>query len=153
MPSSKLAVLNAISGIWTYRSWVNDPELVVVNGDDAETSKRLGALLFAEAEFVLEDGEPGVITGRLNMGEIGGLTLFGSVAYGNPFSVRFQGVGMDAGSVSEGWIYDYIGWLVPLWPNGVEQRPAIVGSVVRTVPHGQSAAGKVASFIAIKRDL
>jgi hypothetical protein len=47
------------------------------------------------------------------MGSTGFLTLFGSVGYGPPFSVRFQGVGREEGSPSEGWVYDYIGWLVP----------------------------------------
>jgi hypothetical protein len=28
--------------------------------------------------------------------------------------MRFQGKGMVGG---EEWIYDYIGWLVPTWPN------------------------------------
>jgi hypothetical protein len=63
---------------------------------------------------------------------------------------RFQGSG-DIGG--ETWVYDYVGYLVPIWPNGVEQRPAIVGSVIRTVPHssGQAKAGYVASFIAVKQ--
>ena len=57
------------------------------------------------------------------------------------------------------WIYDYIGWLVPAWPNsdGRLQRDAIVGSVVRTIPHsngqgGTSPAGVVASFYAVRVD-
>ena len=45
-------------------------------------------------------------------------------------------------------------WLIPAWPNSVDQRPSIVGSVIRTVPHsnGQFKAGEVASFIAVKKD-
>ena len=51
------------------------------------------------------------------------------------------------------WVYDYVGYLVPIWPNGVDKRAAIVGSVIRTVPHnnGQARAGYVASFIAVKQ--
>jgi hypothetical protein len=66
--------------------------------------------------------------------------LSGGITYGNPFAVRFQGFGEIGG---ETWVYDYTGYLVPPWPNGVDQRPAIVGSVIRTVPHsgGQAAAG------------
>lgn len=66
---------------------------------------------------------------------------------------RFQGKGVVSG---EEWVYDYIGWLVPAWPNSNDtlQRPAIVGSVVRTVPHssgsgGVAPAGVVASFYAV----
>ena len=61
----------------------------------------------------------------------------------------------------EEWIYDYDGYLVPAWPNGVQQVPAIVGSIVRTVPHSGSPpkdggpapvhpAGVVASWYAVK---
>jgi hypothetical protein len=143
---------NAFTGVWTYRSWINNPEPVEADGDSKETCRRLSELLFAEAELVLEDGEPGIVRGRLNMGKIGSLTISGSAGYGNPFSIRFQGVGMDSDSPSKGWIYDYVGWLVPLWPAGVDQRRAIVGSVVRTVQHGQAKPGKVASFVAVKHD-
>jgi hypothetical protein len=38
--------------------------------------------------------------------------------------------------------------------NGVDQRPAIVGTIVRTLTHTnwQELAGVTASFIAVKRD-
>jgi hypothetical protein len=38
--------------------------------------------------------------------------------------------------------------------NGVNQRPALQGSIVRTVPHsdGQAKAGHVSSWIAVRRD-
>jgi len=46
-----------------------------------------------------------------------------------------------------------------VWPNSNSrlQRPAFVGSVVRTIPHsssdgGVSPAGVVASFYAVKMD-
>jgi hypothetical protein len=67
--------------------------------------------------------------------------------------VRFQGVGIVSG---EKWIYDYEGYLVPDWPNGVDQVPAIVGSVIRTIPHSGSQpntvhpAGVVGSFYAVR---
>ena len=48
-------------------------------------------------------------------------------------------------------VYDYEARLVPSWPNGVHQRPALVGSVIRTVPHpagaGQTRAGGYGLFI------
>ena len=90
-----------------------------------------------------------------DLGTIGGpgwsLALKGARAYGNPMYVRFQGVGIVSG---EKWIYDYEGYLVPDWPNGVDQVPAIVGSVIRTIPHSGSQpntvhpAGVVGSFYA-----
>jgi hypothetical protein len=46
-----------------------------------------------------------------------------------------------------------IGYLVPVWHNGVDQVPAIVDSVVRREPHvGGEEVGFVASWIADKRD-
>jgi hypothetical protein len=44
-----------------------------------------------------------------------------------------------------------MGFVVPEWPNGVDQRPAMVGSTVRTVPHDGAPAGSVASWIAVKQ--
>jgi len=139
-------------GTWTYRSWLNDPEPIDVSPPEKK-AELMAKLLFAEAELVLESAPAGEIRGRLDMGSDGSLTIFGAASYGNPFAIRMQGVGKEKGSPSEGWIYDYVGWLIPAWPNGVDQRPAIVGSVIRTVPHsnGQAKAGKVASFIAVKR--
>jgi hypothetical protein len=96
---------------------------------------------------------------QLLAGTIGGpgwsLALKGSRAYGSPMQVRFQGTGLVSG---EEWIYDYWGSLVPAWPNGVDQRPAIVGSVIRTIPHSGGSpgtvapAGVVASFYAVRAD-
>jgi len=74
------------------------------------------------------------------------------LADGSP-GASFQGKGTVDGEL---WIYDYECYLVPHWPNGVDQVPALVGSVVRTIPHsgGQpgtvSPAGVVASFYAVK---
>lgn len=84
------------------------------------------------------------------------LKLKGSIGYGNPFNVQFQGIGIVNGAQ---WIYDYLGYLVPEWPNGNDQRPALVGSIVRAIPHptgpgGKSTApaGVVAQWIAVKED-
>ena len=49
------------------------------------------------------------------------------------------------------WEYDYEARLAYRWPNGVKQVPALVGSVIRAKPHGDSPAGVVASFIAVKQ--
>jgi hypothetical protein len=138
-------------GKWTYRSWINDPDPIDITPPEKKAEK-MAKLLFAEAVLVLESAPAGQIRGKLDMGTYGTLTMFGSVGYGTPFSIRMQGVGKDKGSPSEGWVYDYIGWLIPDWPNGVNQRPAIVGSVIRTVSHsdGKAKAGVVASFVAVK---
>lgn len=69
-------------------------------------------------------------------------------------SGALSGKGLVGG---EEWIYDYIGWLVPVWPASTDarDRSAIVGSVTRTIPHssgngGVAPAGVVASFYAVR---
>jgi hypothetical protein len=127
-------------GSWTYRSFVNDPD----------PAQQPDQLLFGQGELAIDAFAPGSFGGRLVLEGGGQLNLAGASSFGNPFAVRFQGVGEEP--PVEGWVYDYVGYLVPTWPNGVDQRPAIVGSVVRTVPHDGNPAGFVASWIAVKRD-
>jgi hypothetical protein len=135
---------NIWAGSWTYRSLLNDPD----------GSVDFDKLEFGEGTIVIND-DPAE---ELLTGTIGGsgwsLDLHGSRSYGSPAQVRFQGKGLVGG---EEWIYDYIGWLVPVWPNSTAQlqRTAFVGSVVRTIPHsasggGTAPAGVVASFYAVK---
>jgi hypothetical protein len=125
-------------GRWTYRSYHNDP--------DPELSRQP----FGTGTLVLDEADYGHLSGSLLGGGGWTLSLVGGYTYGNPFALRFQGSG-DIGG--ERWVYDYVGYLVPIWPNGVDQRAAIVGSVIRTVPHnnGQEPAGYSASFIAVKQ--
>jgi hypothetical protein len=129
---------NPFVGRWTYRSFHNDP--------DPEACRPP----FATGTLVLDEPDYGRLSGSLLGGGGWNLSLVGGYTYGNPFALRFQGSGDNSG---ERWVYDYVGYLVPIWPNGVDQRPAIVGSVIRTVPHhnGQATAGYVASFIAVKQ--
>lgn len=137
--------VNPFVGTWTYRSFLNDPDI----------TKPFNDLKFAAADLVFEKSAFGALSGKLSFGD-DFLKVTGAATYGNPFAARFQGVGATPGTIEDGkpWIYDYQGYLVPAWPNGVDQRPAIVGSVIRTVPHsgGQAKAGVVASFIAVRRD-
>jgi hypothetical protein len=72
------------------------------------------------------------------------LDLHGSSNWGNPVEVHFQGLGVIGG---EPGAYDYVGYALRPWPNGVDQRMAMVGSIVRTIP---LPAGVVASWIAVK---
>jgi hypothetical protein len=132
---------NPFVGTWTYRSLLNDPD----------GSKAFNDLEFGEGTLVITE-ESSLTLG----GTIGGpgwsLNLHGSFGYGSPMQVRFQGKGVVNG---EEWIYDYIGWLVPTWPNSNStlERKSFVGSVVRTIPHGsgksKSPAGVVASFYCV----
>jgi hypothetical protein len=135
---------NPFVGTWTYRSFVNNPDPSVAFND----------LQFAVADVTIEEAPFGQLSGRLTFAP-DYLKLTGTITFGNPFAVRFQGVGATPGTIENGqpWIYDYQGYLAPAWPNGIGQIPAIVGTLVRTVTHSQGTAkaGFVASFIALKR--
>lgn len=130
-------------GIWTYRSFLNDPDL----------SEQFNNLEFGRGNIQIDPSPMNEFTGRIY--DTGWqLDLKGSTTYGNPFTVRFQGTGVVGG---EEWVYDYVGYVVRPWPNGVNQRMAMVGSIVRTVPHasgtgGVAPAGVVCSWIAVRQD-
>jgi hypothetical protein len=133
---------NPFVGQWSYRSFYNDPDL----------SKKLKEIELGSGTLDIQEVSSTVLGGTIG-GSTWSLNLHGSFGYGSPMQVRFQGKGMVDG---EQWIYDYIGWLVPTWPNSdaTLQRNAIVGSVTRVVPHassngGVSPAGVVGSFFAV----
>jgi hypothetical protein len=136
---------NVLLGKWTYRSFLSNPDPSVPFND----------LEFGVGTIRIDPSATNEFKGLI-YGPGWELTLKGSTTWGNPFEVRFQGKGVVSGAE---WIYDYIGYVVKPWPNGVNQRPAIVGSIVRTIPHptGQDGnstapAGVVAQWIAVKRD-
>jgi hypothetical protein len=129
------------AGSRTYRSFLNLPDPGLEFND----------LRFGQGELVIDGSSPGDFSGRLVFAPGTEMVLRGASSFGNPFTIRFQGCG--ASPDIEDFVYDYVGYLVPVWPNGVDQRPAIVGSIVRTEPHGGGAEpGEVASWIAVKRD-
>lgn len=132
-------------GTWTYRSFLSNPDL------DAD----FDSLEFGRGNIRI-DAAPMQDFNGLIYGPGWELKLTGSIEYGSPFTVNFQGKGVVGGAE---WIYDYRGYYVPRWPNGIDQRPAMVGSIVRAIPHptganGQSTApaGFVAQWIAVKQD-
>jgi hypothetical protein len=47
-------------------------------------------------------------------------------------------------------VYDYHGYLDKVWENGVDQALTMTGTVIRTVRHGNAAAGVVGTFHLIK---
>ena len=133
---------NPFVGSWIYRSFLNDPTI----------EKPFNDLEFGRGTIVIEEAPMASLKGTIG-GPGWSLTLNGARAYGDPMSIRFQGVGLVGG---EQWIYDYQGYLIPHWPNGVNQVAAIVGSVIRTIPHSGGGpgtvnpAGVVCSFYAVR---
>jgi len=137
-------VPDILVGTWTYRSLLSNPDLSV----DFNT------LEFGRGNIRIDPAPMQQLNGLI-YGEGWQLTLKGAITYGDPFTLRFQGKGVVGNAE---WIYDYVGYLVRDWPNGIDQRPAIVGSIVRTIPHptgpdGRSTApaGFVAQWIAVKQ--
>ncbi|MGH3941375.1 MAG: hypothetical protein ACRDTG_22645 [Pseudonocardiaceae bacterium] len=141
------------AGSWIYRSFVNNTEL------EAEADD----VLLARGGLKLEVGDTSSelyadareITGRLSFGDLY-LTISGTVEPSDPPTIRFRGTGVED-TWTAGWIYDYVGYLAPIWPNGKGQQPTIVGTVIRTVDHkasggGISPAGYTLSFIAVSSD-
>lgn len=141
---SQVPNIGSLVGSWTYRSFLNDPNLGTAFND----------LQFGLGTIRIDRAPEGVLAGLI-YGPGWSLTLNGSINGGYPGVVRFQGRGVVSG---EEWIYDYLGFVVPPWPNGNEQRPAMVGSIVRTLPHSGGApktvapAGVVCSWIAVRQD-
>ncbi|MGH7316707.1 MAG: hypothetical protein ACREJS_10650, partial [Candidatus Rokuibacteriota bacterium] len=91
-------------------------------------------LEFGRGTLVITEASTDTLAGTIG-GPGWSLSLHGSFGFGSPMQVRFEGRGVVGG---EEWIYDYVGWLVPVWPNSnaALQRAAIVGSVVRTPSRG-----------------
>jgi hypothetical protein len=110
-------------------------------------------MIFGEGVMTFDLPVGDALKGTFDMGGGYVLDLTGSVQ-GNPSSappvIQLSGIGRP-GTPTDGWEYDYIGYLAWAWPNGVAQIPAIVGTVVRAKQHGQSQAGLVASFITTKQ--
>lgn len=128
------------SGLWTYRSLLNNPDL----------SATFDSLEFGRGNLEIKTSLDGSLSGKIY--DTGWeLDLKGSFQYGNPATLWFQGSGIVSGSL---WVYDYLCYVVPQIPNGVKQVPALVGAVTRAIPHpdgsgGTSPAGVVCSFYAV----
>jgi hypothetical protein len=138
-----------IAGKWTYRSYLNRPDVIV--NDDAQSAAKALSLIFGEGIMTLTTPTPTTISGTFDMGGGYVLDLHGTiqVSAGQTRIVMF-GPGRP-GTPTAGWEYDYEGVLTTRWPKGVDQIPAIVGSVFRAKPHGTAKAGVVASFISLKQ--
>jgi hypothetical protein len=142
--TGETADASILAGKWTYRSYLNSAALV-----DHDKDKAL-ALIFGEGTYSFDPPSGMAFNGSLDMGNGRILDLKGRITQTAPLSVAISGFGR-AGTPTEGWEYDYNASLAYQWPNGVDQSPALLGSVIRAKPHGSGPAGIVASFIAVKQ--
>jgi hypothetical protein len=139
---------NPYAGQWTYRSYLNRPGVLV--GGDPQTA--IG-LIFGEGIITLDPPVGSALRGAIDFGGGVGLDLNGTIASlpsAAPPVIYLTGTGRK-GTPTDGWEYDYVGYLAYAWPNGIGQIPAMVGTVLRAKPHDQSPAGVVVSFIAVKQ--
>jgi hypothetical protein len=136
-----------LSGNWLYRSFINSSTPV---GGDA--NKAL-ALIFGEGQLKITLVNERIFKAVLDFGGGAAMDLYGSIIAGSgvsPQALQITGTGRE-GTSTDKWVYQYQGYVVPDWPEGVNQTPAIVGTAIRTIPHGTGKAGVVVSFVALKQ--
>jgi hypothetical protein len=159
----------SIAGKWTYRSYRNRADIIVnadaepavknlsgIYGQEVETANsalKALSLVFGEGIMTFDPPSGNAISGNLDMGGGYVLDLKGTIqpsAGTDVLVLEIFGTGR-AGTPTENWEYDYKAFTTPKWPNGINQIPAFVGTVIRAKPHGSSPAGVVASFVSIKQ--
>ena len=157
---------NSLPGKWTYRSYLNraditvgdDPEPPVRNlvavfgqGSTANNAVKALSLIFGEGIMTFDPPSGNAITGDFDMGGGYVLDLKGTMQKlsSGDITVELFGTGRT-GTPTANWEYDYKAFITPKWPNGVNQIPTLVGTVIRAKSHDGGPAGVVASFIAIK---
>jgi hypothetical protein len=163
----KIAWDSSLPGKWTYRSYSNRADIIV--GDDPEpAAKSLAAicgqgstansatkalsLIFGEGIMTFDAPSGSTITGNFDMGGGYVLDLKGTMQTmgSGQIVIEVSGTGR-ASTPTNNWEYDYKASTTPKWPNGVDQIPSLVGTVIRAKPHDGGKAGVVASFIAVRQ--
>lgn len=130
-------------GNWSYRSLLDDPDLSKEFND-----LRFGAGTITFGQIAYDQ----ILDGNLDMGGGYELLLRGELHRDRSgiVGVRWTGTGIP-GTPTEGWVYDYRGSRTQEWTGASDQASVIVGSVIRTVAHGQAPAGYVATFYMVKQ--
>ena len=127
-------------GNWTYRSLRNLP-----------MGTPFTNLKFAEAVMRFQRTSGDSVFGVLDMGPGYALNLKGKLTTSNDATTFYiQGDGVPNTGTAN-WEYDYKGFVVPKWKNGVKQVDACTGSLLRAKPHDGAPAGETASFYMIRQ--
>lgn len=134
-----------LTGSWAYRSFHN------------ETAPQTAhPLILQEAVFKLETPTSTTLQGTIELPrgvlDIGPLGPPGEMVRGEPPRFTFEGIGRP-GTATDDWQYRFDGHLTRNWRNAgaVNQRPALVGNVIRVKAHGDAPGDYVAPFIAVKQ--
>jgi hypothetical protein len=159
---------SSLTGKWTYRSYRNRADIIVGSDPDpavqalvpifgqgiiatASATKALN-LIFGEGVMTFNPPIGNSLTGTFDMGGGYVLDLKGTMQTtpSGDIAIEVFGTGR-VGTPTKDWEYDYRALTTPKWPNGINQVPSLVGTVIRAKPHDGGAAGVVASFIAVKQ--
>lgn len=136
----------SIAGRWLYRSLRNSTD---PNIDFAKLP-----LLIAILDIPPYEGDQftGTLTATANS-EAGVRHIVQGAVKGDRFKMRAT----QGSDTTQGWVYDYEGWIVPQWDSGVDQIQTFAGSVRRVAAHafpgpggGTSIAGASYSIIGTK---
>jgi hypothetical protein len=158
----------SLPGKWTYRSYRNRADIIVNSDPDpavqvltpifgqgvtaAASALKAFNLIFGEGVMTFNAPTGSSITGTFDMGGGYVLDLKGTMQASAAGDITIEAVGTGrAGTPTENWEYDYKALTTPKWPNGINQVPSLVGTVIRAKPHDGGAAGVTASFIAVKQ--
>ena len=145
--------INELKGNWIYRSFNNITDPV---GDDPQKALNL---IFGEGDLTIQPNGPSTFHAVLDFGGGDAMDLYGDVVAGcgvSPEVLIITGTGRE-GTGPAKWVYQYKGYVVPQWAEGVNEVRAIVGTVIRTIPHAsgtpgvQAPAGVVASFVILRK--
>ena len=142
-----------LTGSWTYQ--IFNPAFVTGNQTEEEHALiRADETVLTLISSAQAPAQAGNLEGTIEWPG-GGLDLNGTFVSGPEIFdyARFDIVGTGrSGTGIEGWEYRYHGHLSWQWAKGPDvQTPTLVGSVIRAKPHGDSKAGEVFSFIALKQ--
>jgi hypothetical protein len=140
--------MTAITGVWTYRSFINNPAPVTTPADAMN-------LIFGEGELTIATASPEAgFHATLSFGGDAIMDLVGKVIAHegpHPLVATAKGRGRANSSIAD-YDYDYIFYAVPAWPAGVAQRQALVGTTIRAADHGTDKKGMTASTVTLRRD-
>jgi hypothetical protein len=113
-----------IRGTYVYRSLINNQD-VKTDFKDLEFGR--GTMNVTQKDSSID--------GTFDMGGGYKMTLEGTVFLCDKNSyLRMTGKGVP-GTLTDKWVYDYFGIIIPVWPKALAQKPTIIGSVIRSVDH------------------
>jgi hypothetical protein len=137
-----------LAGQWTYRSFLNNPDPV---GDDAQAAL---ALIFGEGVLTIETASPEAgFKASLSFGGDAVMDLVGTMAAASgtiPAVIAANGSGRTGSPIAD-FRYDYLFYPAPDWPDGIDQRPTLIGTVVRAADHGSARKGATASTVTVRQ--